>query len=50
MLTHLHQLIAAWRAAKRASASEDYADRKADYERRARDYALAIRTNLGRMR
>jgi len=33
----------------RAAASEDYAAHRADYARRANDYALAIRTNGERM-
>lgn len=48
-LDHLLSLIDAWRAAKRAAVSEDYAAYRADYERRANDYALAIRTNGERM-
>jgi hypothetical protein len=48
MLAHIMRDIAAWRAAKRAALSEDYATHRADYQRRARDYARCIRANLRR--
>lgn len=43
----LHRLIEAWRAAKRAAVSPDYAAFRADYERRAADYRMVIRRRLG---
>lgn len=46
-LDDILRLIDAWRAAKRAAASEDYAAFHADYARRVRDYALCIRTVIG---
>ena len=42
-------LIADWRAAKRAAASEDLKAWRIDYLRRADAYALAIKTNLRRL-
>jgi hypothetical protein len=48
-LDHILALIDARLAALRAAASEDYRAHRADYERRANDYALAIRTNGERL-
>jgi len=48
-IDHLIQLIDARLAALRAAASQDYAAYRADYERRAEHYALAIRTNGERL-
>jgi hypothetical protein len=43
--------IDAWRAAKRAAASDDYAPHTAGYLRRAEAYRLTIATNIrGAMR
>lgn len=41
--------IAAWRAAKRAAASDDYAPRTHEYARRAEAYKLTIQTNIRRL-
>jgi len=47
-LDDLHRLIDAWRAAKRAALSEDYAPRNHEYARRAAAYRLCIRANVRR--
>ncbi len=50
MLDELIRLRDAWRAAKRAASSDDYAPRS-DYERRAAAYRLVLGTNIkGAMR
>ena len=49
-MNDLLRLIAAWRAAKRAAASDDYAPRNHEYARRAEAYKLCIRVNVERMR
>lgn len=48
-LDNLLRLIDARLAALRAAASEEYKAFRADYERRAADYALAIETNGRRL-
>jgi hypothetical protein len=45
-MTDLIQLIESWRAALRAARSDDYKAFRADYERRAADYAMVIRSRL----
>jgi hypothetical protein len=50
MLDHHLRDIAAWRAAKRAAASNDYAPHNAGYARRAEAYRLVLSTNLRGMR
>lgn len=48
-LDHILLLIAARLAALRAAQSDDYAAHQAAYERRAKDYALAIQRNAERI-
>jgi hypothetical protein len=45
MRDHILRDIDAWRAAKRAASSDDYAPRE-DYERRAAAYRLVLRANI----
>ena len=45
----LLSLIDAWRQAKRAALSEDYAAFRPDYARRAEAYKLCIQTNIRRL-
>lgn len=45
-MTDLLRLIESWRAARRAAQSDDYRAFRADYERRAKQYAMVIRSRL----